>query len=406
MSLIVDFATASYALNTTYNALRGTGKNIPSATTCSAVVIADYQADITTSPVFRGGHASVFYGGEITVFGGWSVVSNVPYPGDMWRYNPGTTTWSSRANVSNPGSFWDIAHVLNGNKLVCFGGRDDFNIFGTLKQYNLDTSVWSTLPNTGGPTAIASAAAVLNGTKMYIVCGFDQNFSLLTTVWVYDFNISSWSLDHTGTITGRQGGHAVCDGSFIYYFGGADDSFTAKGDFWKYNLGTKVWTLITTTGAPGARFWHKMAIYNGDVYVMGGTNDYYGAALNDLWKWNIATPAWTQITTATLPSARENFSFLLDGTTAYVFGGFGKYGNNSSANNDTWIADFSVSPIVFTQLAGGQVSVNSATLTYQSQTITVSVDAGNVAINVVQGITAPRGSQFRLDSIRLDLTRP
>jgi N-acetylneuraminic acid mutarotase len=134
----------------------------------------------------------------------------------------------------------------------------------------------------------------------------------------------------------------VSDGkSRVYLFGGGNAGLYYANDLWAYDLGTGAWTMLIANGAAGspeARFHHGMIWTGSNILMFGGSGIATGH-MNDLWSYDPATNAWTQLIAegvAGSPQERADFGFVWDGQRALLFGGdvFGM-----TALNDLWSYD-------------------------------------------------------------------
>ncbi len=99
----------------------------------------------------------------------------------------------------------------------------------------------------------------------------------------------------------------------LWMFGGVVLGVSGYNDLWMYNITNNIWTWMNGTNTPGdlgnygtqgvpnitnnppsrceaAARWIDN---NGDLWLWGGGTSALGAALNDLWRYNIATNTWT-----------------------------------------------------------------------------------------------------------------
>ena len=104
----------------------------------------------------------------------------------------------------------------------------------------------------------------------------------------------------------------------IYVFGGLSNQNqtpTVLNDLWQYNLSTQLWTLLVANnsiGTPSQRYGMAYAVNSatGLLYIFGGNSSPTGAApLNDLYSFNLGTPAgWTTLSpTGPAPTAAYGF---------------------------------------------------------------------------------------------------
>jgi hypothetical protein len=92
-------------------------------------------------------------------------------------------------------------------------------------------------------------------------------------------------------------------------FGGClctGNSGPSAGDTWVYRLSTNAWTNMSPAGSPPARQAHNM-VYdsaNNVTVLFGGYDVTTGKLFNDLWVYRFATNTWTQIFPAVSPPPR------------------------------------------------------------------------------------------------------
>ena len=112
---------------------------------------------------------------------------------------------------------------------------------------------------------------------------------------------------------------------YMYIFGGIATPTIYYNDVYKLNLTTGLWTEVTTTGTPPTtRHGHSAIIYDGYMYIFGGYDGTTRYA--DTLKLNLTTYEWTTVSTSgTPPTGRYQHSavYYLDGSTPYmyIFGG-------------------------------------------------------------------------------------
>ena len=140
----------------------------------------------------------------------------------------------------------------------------------------------------------------------------------------------------SGTLPFPRRDHSLSsDGERLYVFGGRGDG--TLGDFWRYDTSTDGWTELAPTG-PSARFGHNAAWHtqSGRLIVFGGQGG-DGTFVNDLWAFDPAADAWTQLDGGSGPSPRygAGATLTLDGA-LIVTHGFTDQGRF----DDTWQYDF------------------------------------------------------------------
>jgi hypothetical protein len=106
-------------------------------------------------------------------------------------------------------------------------------------------------------------------------------------------------------------------------------------DTWEYD-GVN-WTQVTTASGPSARGYHAMAYdsVRGKVVMFGGYSSASGN-VNDTWEYDGVN--WTQVTTASSPSGRYLHAMVYDGARGRVVM-FGGYASGFGLFNETWEYD-------------------------------------------------------------------
>jgi uncharacterized protein YcnI len=120
----------------------------------------------------------------------------------------------------------------------------------------------------------------------------------------------------TGTFTQLANGPATRTGVSLASTGGTTEKAYAFGglallsttnNLYVYDVATNGWSEVSDTNPPPRRGWHASAWdpVAQRLLVYGGSDSTSGPVLSDLWAFNPATNAWTQLTqTGTTPSAR------------------------------------------------------------------------------------------------------
>ena len=170
-----------------------------------------------------------------------------------------------------------------------------------------------------------------------LVIASDGSLNPQQDTWEWSPALGAWT---ARTIAGakpaaRTGAAMVYDSlrSKFVLFGGRAGSGYDYQDAWEWDPTTGAWTDKTGPGAkPSARSQHgmvfdskagKIVLFGGGRSLIGGDTMTVSVAFNDTWEYDGATATWTQLTTASAPSARIDFGFAYSSQTAhaYLFGG-------------------------------------------------------------------------------------
>ena len=236
----------------------------------------------------------------------------------------GAAARRSPADISRPSPRWKSGGAGLGNKLYVFAGC---NIKSGGKNTFLD-DLWVLDPATAEWTEVARtrtapwpparrghvSAAVPELESFVVVGGRKGGHECLRDAWVYAVG-GGWreaSMPPEDDYACRWGHTAtrVADGSRrVAVFGGRykdDAGFTYLDDLWLYDAGADSWRRETYANAPpSARDHHAAAYLAGGLYVHGGkTSDQAKRALGDLYRYDLATRRWSDLSASAAPSSR------------------------------------------------------------------------------------------------------
>ena len=208
----------------------------------------------TGAPTYRSIYTTVWTGSRMIVWGGleYSGMSHVSSTGGT--YDPSTDTWTATQTAGAPDPRWFHTAVSTGSKMIVWGGGDAglSTFFNTGGVYDPVTDTWTATTTSGAPTPRAGPVAVWTGSKM-IVWGGWAGGTGVQTGGLYDPVTNTWTPTSTvGAPTARGGHTAVWTGSKMIVWGGADDAGECDtGGI--YDPDTDTWTAMSTVGAPRPR---------------------------------------------------------------------------------------------------------------------------------------------------------
>lgn len=172
------------------------------------------------------------------------------------------------------------------------------------------TSPWPPISN-GWP----DAACVFHRAERWqrvLLFGGKAKEIFLGDSWAFDPASALWAKVSSHGPSPRARPAAAVDqqpGAF-YIFGGSDPYFPWLKDFWLLNISSVGVQSITATwvslsGGPSKRHSAGMAITGRQLYVFGGDNG--SPKLADLWNFDMATQAWSQIILSNGPAGRSSY---------------------------------------------------------------------------------------------------
>ena len=308
--------------------------------------------------------------GAMWLFGGvgYDSTSQVSYLNDLWKFDPGTSTWTwvGGSNVKDASGTYGIKGVpavgnmpgareaattwtdASGN-LWLFGG-EGFSAPGLAGNLN---DLWKYSPTTGLWTWVSGSAGVY-------------------AVGVYGTQGVASPANAPGS---RIGGTAWIDKAGKLWLFGGDGNLN---DLWTFDPSTNMWTwlggsnTVNATGVygmqgvqaasnmPGPRLdGNSWTDGSGNLWLFGGTvtgSTGANTSLNDLWRYEPAAGTWTWVAGSNIagangiygtlgmpgngnaPGARAGATAWADSSGAFwLFGGYGDDSINSQGPlNDFW----------------------------------------------------------------------
>jgi hypothetical protein len=206
------------------------------------------------------------------------------------------------------------------------------------------SGAWTNLNPAGDlPAARAGQSMVYDQSSGKVILFGGWDAADFNDTWAYDPPSNTWSdLSPAGDVPPVRHDHAMaCDESTgkVILFGGMDAStYQELNDTWAYDPADNAWTNLNPAGAvPEGRCLHFMT-YDptaGKVILFGGSR--HGGCLGDIWAYDSATNAWTDLSpSGDKPLARYGCQLVQDPDLRKVvlFGG-----SDGHLLGDTWAYD-------------------------------------------------------------------
>lgn len=216
---------------------------------------------------------------------------------------PGTRPHSMQLNC-------EIVHCPT-RKYYTIGGYD--YVTGQYErsccEYDIDADAWQEVTLSGDLVPYSRHHVVGNVTPLgkYLVMGIDllQNGTpASTTPWMawFDPAAATWTTitpANYPTIYTRSTGAYDSVGHCFWVFGGDTSAGGGSGvsnELWCYDIDSNTWTQKGLTAPMSARARMSMIYEPSHGLLMYGGVDGSSAFLSDLWRYDIASDAWTQLT--------------------------------------------------------------------------------------------------------------
>lgn len=308
---------------------------------------------------------------------------------DMWAYDPAAEEWDLLEENDGATGFDVLADrpcarmlpawVEIDGRFYLFGGLSilsegwKFTLLNDLWMYDPTEAGWTLLepddgvllehPDCAGlgrPTTVGGFGTAVIGSRIYLFGGWGHRAPLPPTVetavlsrqlWTYDTAAGTWERieaeDGAGWPPKRYVMSMTAWQDRIYIWGGRDTQDRDPqfyNDLWCFDPATSAWTCLAENnfGAvhrPSARYGHGSARIGDRWYVFGGfgpqgaflPEEVNGPQLNDLWRLNLRTGAWTCLhahdgakdysASAAAPGVRRVPGMVSLDEAVYLFGG-------------------------------------------------------------------------------------
>jgi ankyrin repeat protein/N-acetylneuraminic acid mutarotase len=304
-------------------------------------------------PASRTGHAAVWTGREMIVWGGFGgVAGNDTIHRDGARYGPSTDTWKPLSGKNAPSARFDCPAVWTGREMLLWGGYTDSHSryqgghadaqLNTGGRYDPASDSWKAITTRGAPSKRFCHTIVWTGKEM-IVWGGGNATKVLGDGGRYNPAKDSWKpISTDGAPSPRMNHVALWTGKEMIIWGGGTREGGPQAEYFengaRYDPDKDSWKPMSGLGAPKGRA-QATAVWTGtEMILWGGVNDAQdsqggegGRFVGTGARYNPTTDAWTEITMTGAPSPRLT-SGVWTGEGLLLFGGY-----NGTHLNETWL---------------------------------------------------------------------
>jgi N-acetylneuraminic acid mutarotase len=297
--------------------------------------------EITKSeaPTPRSGHTAVWTGTQMIVWGGFGP-TEYENDGTLimdfsralntgGRYTPQPQGWASVSTTGAPSARIGHAAVWTGSRMIVFGGRNSGGLLGDGVSYDPITDQWSALPPTGAPSPRSGATALWTGSAL-LVWGGDgptDNLSISSgalLTFAPDGTPAGWQpLSTASSPSARRAASTAWDGRRLYVWGGQSLQGATLSDGSVWDSQSNTWSALGTSGAPTARF-NAAAVWTGEEFAVFGGSGPTGVQIGPLATgaaWNPTTGTWRALPSQAPESARSAPHSAWTGSQWLVHGG-------------------------------------------------------------------------------------
>ncbi len=274
----------------------------------------------TNAPSARTGHAALWTGYEMIIWGGWDGANRLNTGA---KYTPSTDTWTATSDTNAPVAREAFASVMSGTEMIVWGGYDGSNHLNTGGRYNPSTNEWSVTSTTNAPSARRILCGVwAEGYGMIVWGGLDSGGGRPNTGGIYNPSDNSWTATATtNTPEGRQAFSCAWTGTEMIVWGGWNGA-TGVNTGARYSPSGNSWTEMSTVNAPSGRTEQASAWTDSFFLAWGGYEFLSSGRVNTGGWYDPYSNTWTSFPTTNAPSARSLETMGWDGFNMIIWGGF------------------------------------------------------------------------------------
>ncbi|MGL4597027.1 MAG: kelch repeat-containing protein [Bacteroidia bacterium] len=189
---------------------------------------------------------------------------------DFWQYDPGTNSWTQKANYPGAGVYFATAFSLDNKGYVCCGKLGAALYTKEVWEYKPATDTWTQRGDFPGGLRYQLTSFTINN-KAYVGLGTDQNI-YRKDIWEYNPGSDVWiqKNDFPGGERGSASAFTLRERGFVCL--GTDGGL--KTDLWEYNPYFDTWTSRASYGGSARK--EAFAFAFGDRAYVGTGNGYTG----------------------------------------------------------------------------------------------------------------------------------
>lgn len=304
----------------------------------------DSWSSVNNSPSGRVGHAAVWSGSHMTIWGGEVGANTFLKTGNL--YNLATDSWSKVSPLDAPLARSLGSYLLNENDLFIWGGITSLGLTNSGGIYKHSNQSWQSISVEDAPSGRYGNGSVWTGSRM-LIWGGRNNIGLLNDLFVYDPSADQWqeiNINSNKPAVRYLSSVVLVGPDKVIIWGGVGVA-GALGDGAVINLNNGIpdssgYVSVNLSGAPASRRGHT-ALSTGDKMIIWGGGKSQSQLYSDGFIYNPSNDSWSKISNLNAPSARDNHASVWTGKEMLIIGGRGVTGalSDSYAYNpktDVW----------------------------------------------------------------------
>ncbi|ANM29825.1 hypothetical protein ABI59_09900 [Acidobacteria bacterium Mor1] len=267
-------------------------------------------------------HAGVWTGSELLVWGGQGLEwdpENEEYLtielDDGWRFNPGTGSWSAMGtNGIVPLPRYLHTAVWTGSEMIIYGGSGGFDA----SAYNPSSNFWSFVPSNGQGSELTEHTAVWTGSEMITWGGQTSSAGLMSRGSRFDPGPDSWTPTFSSNPPQPREEHvAVWTGSEMIVHGGRGPEELIT---YRYDPALNIWNQAAPSGLTQRLRLHT-AVWSGSEMIVWGGLMGFSTEMDDGGRYNPTSDSWSPADQTGAPAPRYRHLAGWTGTEMLVYDG-------------------------------------------------------------------------------------
>lgn len=264
--------------------------------------------------------------------------------------------WNQDPNLAGPARWGAVGFATATHGYICTGVSDSGTNLDDLWQWNPGTNTWTQKADFPGGARREAAAFSINGIGYVGFGRLGPSGPFFNDLWAYDPAVNTWTQKASFPAEERASPGVFVLNNKAYFLGGCPGPAPYPNDFWEYDPATNSWEQKASLPAAGRSGPIAFSVF-GKGYIGGGNDNSSDLNSTDFWEWNPATDSWTQRADVPGLSRRAANAFVVNNIPYAGSGWNGStylvdmYSYNPFANSWTPIANFggagSYSPIAF-----------------------------------------------------------
>ncbi len=260
---------------------------------------------------------------------------------DTWAFNLTNFSWTQLNTIGtspDPRLGHDAIYDPVGQQLVVWAGQQGSKFFNDTWTLNLRTLEWRNVsPSSGRPKARYGSASVYDPVERSLVqfAGFTEEGRRFQDTQSFGLASQNWTdITPDGA---KPGIRCLLTGALdrtsrrMIIYGGQRNG--PLDDLWSYDLASRAWTELTPATRPTGRFFASSFVNREGRFVVFGGSTANGNS-NETHAFNFQTGQWNQLEIAAPPSARNGMmgAYIEAEDRFIIFGGI----SNDGFQNDVW----------------------------------------------------------------------